>query len=69
MEDDLLHKDRVIFTVGNVYKSEALIQHVKAAHHFKEDKKQELVDHIMEDLEKMHEETEKKRLSDSGTAM
>lgn len=69
MEDDLLHKDRVIFTVGNVYKSEALIQHVKAAHHFKEDKKQELVDHIMEDLEKMHEETEKKRRSDSGTAM
>jgi len=54
MEDDLLHKDKVIFTASSVYKSEELIQHVKAAHQFKEDKKQELVDHIMDDLEAMH---------------
>ncbi len=64
MEDDLLHKDRVIFTASNVYKSEELIQHVKAVHHFKEDKKQELVDHIMDDLEAMHAEAEKQRLAD-----
>ncbi len=67
MEDDLLHKDKVIFTVSKVYKSEELIQHVKAEHHFKEDKKQELVDHVMEDLEMMHIEAEKKRLSDPET--
>jgi glycerol-3-phosphate O-acyltransferase len=68
MEDDLLHKDRVVFTVGEAYKSQDLIQHVKADHHFKEDKKQELVDHVMEDLEKMHEDAEERRLADSGGA-
>jgi glycerol-3-phosphate O-acyltransferase len=64
MEDDLLHKDKVIFTASTAYKSEDLIQHVKASHHFKEDKKQELVDHIMADLEKMHSDVEKKRLTE-----
>ncbi|MDD3980751.1 MAG: 1-acyl-sn-glycerol-3-phosphate acyltransferase [Spirochaetia bacterium] len=66
MEDDLLHKDKVIFTASSVYKSEELIQHVKAAHQFKEDKKQELVDHIMDDLEAMHAVAEEKRLADPG---
>ncbi len=61
MEDDMLHKDRVLFTISPVSKSESLIAHVKSAHHFKEDKKQELVDHVMEELEKMHAEAEASR--------
>jgi hypothetical protein len=63
MEDDLLHKDKIIFTAGPVQQSEALLAHVKEEHHFREDKKQELVDHMMEELEAMHQEAEKKRLA------
>lgn len=62
MEDDLLHEDKVIYTVGPVQQSEALLEHIKEEHHFRDDKKQELVDHLMEELEEMHVEAEKKRL-------
>jgi hypothetical protein len=62
MEEDLLHKDKVIFTIGPIQSSEALIAHVKEEHRFREDKKQEIVDHVMEELNSMHEEAEKKRL-------
>lgn len=62
MEDDLLHMDKVVFTAGSVHRSEALIAHIKEEHHFKEDKKQELVDHLMDALETMHTEAEKRRL-------
>ncbi|HWR11540.1 MAG TPA: 1-acyl-sn-glycerol-3-phosphate acyltransferase [Rectinemataceae bacterium] len=61
MEDDMLHTDKVVYTVGPVQKSEDLIAHVKNEHHFRDDKKQELVDHLMEDLEMMHVAGEKKR--------
>lgn len=61
MEDDLLDKDKVIYTVGAVQRDEDFLSHIKAEHHFREDKKQETVDHIMDDLEAMHEEAEKKR--------
>ncbi len=62
MEDDMLHTDKVVYTVGAVQKSEDLMAHVKNEHHFRDDKKQELVDHLMEDLEIMHVAAEKKRL-------
>jgi len=62
MEDDMLHTDKVVYTIGAVQKSEDLMAHVKNEHHFRDDKKQELVDHLMEDLEIMHVAAEKKRL-------
>ena len=60
MEDDLLHKDRVVYTAGRIQRSDDLIAHIKEEHHFREDKKQELVDHMMEELDTMHAEAEKK---------
>jgi glycerol-3-phosphate O-acyltransferase len=63
MEEDLLHPDRVIFKAGKVQRCEDLLRHIKEEHRFREDKKQELVDHIMEGLEKMHDEVEADRLS------
>ncbi|MFA6365804.1 MAG: 1-acyl-sn-glycerol-3-phosphate acyltransferase [Candidatus Hydrogenedentales bacterium] len=62
MEDDMLHTDKVVYTVGAVQKSEDLMAHVKNEHHFRDDKKQELVDHLMEDLDIMHVAAEKRRL-------
>lgn len=62
MEEDLLHKDKVVFTVGEVQDSDAFIAHIKEEHQSREDKKQEMVDHLMEDLEAMHENAERKRL-------
>lgn len=65
MEDDLLHKDKVVYTAGPVQQSENLIAHIKEEHHFRDDKKQELVDHIMEELEAMHLAAEEKRSAQS----
>ncbi|MCX7027269.1 MAG: 1-acyl-sn-glycerol-3-phosphate acyltransferase [Spirochaetes bacterium] len=62
MEEDLLNADKVIFTAGQVYPCERLLGHIKEEHHFRDDKKQELVDHIMEGLERMHNEVETGRL-------
>ena len=61
MEDDLLTPDTLVYTFGPVRKCADLLAHVKEEHHFREDKKQEIVDHIMEELEMMHIEAEKKR--------
>ncbi|PKL06264.1 MAG: glycerol-3-phosphate acyltransferase [Spirochaetae bacterium HGW-Spirochaetae-9] len=61
MEDDLLENDKVVFTVSPVQKSEDFLKHIDAEHHFRDDKKQEIVDHLMEDLEIMHIAAEKKR--------
>lgn len=62
MEDDILHPDKLIFTAGKPARCEDLLRHIKEEHHFREDKKQELVDHIMEGLERMHDEAEADRL-------
>ena len=62
MEEDLLHDDKVIFKVGQMQSCADLLRHIKEEHHFREDKKQELVDHIMEGLERMHDEVEASRL-------
>jgi len=61
MEEDLLHEDKVVYTVSPVQKSETFLKHIDAEHHFRDDKKQEIVDHLMEDLEIMHVAAEKKR--------
>ncbi|MFZ3111033.1 MAG: 1-acyl-sn-glycerol-3-phosphate acyltransferase [Rectinemataceae bacterium] len=61
MEDDILHEDSVIFTVSPVQRSEVFLKHIDNEHHFRDDKKQEIVDHLMEDLESMHVAAEKKR--------
>lgn len=61
MEEDLLHQDKVVFTASPVRQGKAYIEKIHETHHFKEDKKQELVDHLMAELESMHEEAEKKR--------
>jgi glycerol-3-phosphate O-acyltransferase len=61
MEDDLLTPDTLVYTFGPVRKCLDLLAHVKEEHQFREDKKQEIVDHIMEELEMMHVEAEKKR--------
>ncbi len=61
MEDDILHSDTLLFTFGPVQKCSDLLAHVKEEHHFREDKKQETVDHIMEELDRMHAQAEGKR--------
>jgi glycerol-3-phosphate O-acyltransferase len=62
MEDDILHSDTVVYSFGSVQKCSDLLAHVKEDHHFREDKKQETVDHIMEELEKMHAKAEERRV-------
>jgi glycerol-3-phosphate O-acyltransferase len=65
MEDDILHSDSVVYSFGPVRKCSNLLAHVKEEHHFREDKKQETVDHIMEELEKMHARAEENRVRPS----
>ncbi|HEY9055509.1 MAG TPA: 1-acyl-sn-glycerol-3-phosphate acyltransferase [Rectinemataceae bacterium] len=61
MEEDLLHSDRLVYTASAPQKSADLLRHIKEEHHHREDKKQELVDHIMEELDRMHSEVEAER--------
>jgi glycerol-3-phosphate O-acyltransferase len=63
MEDDLICEDRVIYTVGPVIDCAAFRERVKHEHRFREDKKQAIVDEIMAQLDRLHEATEKERLS------
>jgi glycerol-3-phosphate O-acyltransferase len=63
MEDDLLHKDKLVYTVSPIIDSEKFLAEIKEEHHFRDDKKQEIVDHLMKKLETMHEEVERDRLS------
>jgi glycerol-3-phosphate O-acyltransferase len=63
MEEDLLNADKVVYTAGKVQRSEYFLERIKEDHHFRDDKKQEMVDEVMAELEAMHAEAEKKRLS------
>lgn len=63
MEEDLLHHDKVVLTVSPIFDSKEFLAGIKLDHHFRDDKKQEIVDHLMGILEKMHEDAEKYRLS------
>jgi len=62
MEEDLLHPDKVVMTVSPVYDSKEFLAGIKLDHHFRDDKKQEIVDHLMGILEKMHNDVEKDRI-------
>lgn len=61
MDEDLLHSDTLVFTISGIRETKPLLTHVKEEHHFREDKKQELVDHVMEELDEMHEKAEATR--------
>lgn len=63
MEDDLVCEDRVVYTAGPVIDCASFREHVKKVHHFREDKKQAMVDEIMAQLERLHETAEKDRLA------
>ncbi len=63
MMEDLVCEDRVIYTVSPVIDCPAFREQVKHEHRFREDKKQAIVDEIMAQLERLHEATEKDRLS------
>lgn len=58
MSEDILQKDRVIFNVSPVHDSKEFLASVKYDLHFGDDKKQALVDTIMDMLDAMHKETE-----------
>ncbi len=63
MMEDLICQDRVQYTVGPVLDCAEFRTRVKHEHHFREDKKQAVVDEIMAQLERMHEASEKDRLA------
>ncbi len=63
MEDDLVCEDRVVYTASSVIDSASFREHVKRVHHFREDKKQAMVDEIMAQLERLHDTAEKDRLA------
>lgn len=58
MEDDILQKDKVIFNISPVHDSKKFLESVKYDLHFGDDKKQAIVDTVMDLLESMHVETE-----------
>jgi len=63
MEDDLICEDRVVYTASPVIDCTTFREQVKHEHRFREDKKQAVADEIMAQLERLHEATEKNRLS------
>jgi hypothetical protein len=58
MEEDILQKDRVIYKVSPVHDSKEFLASVKYDLHFGDDKKQAIVDTVMDLLDAMHKETE-----------
>jgi hypothetical protein len=63
MEDDLVCEDRVIYSVSPVLDCGDFREGIKHEHHMGEDKKQAIVDEVMNQLDRLHEATEKDRLS------
>ncbi len=64
MEDDLICQDRVVYTAGPVLDCSDFREAVKHEHRFRDDKKQAIVDEIMNQLDRIHEAAEKNRLAD-----
>lgn len=62
MEEDLVCQDRVVYDVSPVMDCEDFRDRMKKEHKHREDKKQAVVDGLMDLLERMHEEVEKTRL-------
>lgn len=59
MKEDLLYKDKVIFDVSPPMSCPDFRERVKHTSHFGEDKKQAIVDALMDSLNAMHEAVEK----------
>jgi hypothetical protein len=58
MQEDLIVPDRLVYTVSDIMDCSEFRENVKKSHHhFGEDKKQAIVDALMQRLEEMHEET------------
>jgi len=64
MEDDILQKDRVIYNISPVHDNREFLNSVRYDLRFFEDKKQAIVDTIMDLLEDMHYEVENRRFID-----
>jgi glycerol-3-phosphate O-acyltransferase len=64
MVDDLICQDRVIYTAGPILDCSDFREAVKHEHRFRDDKKQAIVDEIMNQLDRIHEAAEKNRLMD-----
>ena len=62
MEEDLICQDRVIYGVTPVIDCADFREHMKKEHKHREDKKQAIVDGLMDILDRMHDEVEKGRL-------
>ncbi len=61
MQDDQIHPDTVIYDASPVLDCDEFRESVKHTTHFKDDKKQAIVDEVMRRLEAMHEAVEKDR--------
>ena len=62
MEEDMLSKDILLYTVGPMRDCDEYRAQVKEESHASgEDKKQILVDHLMQELEEMHNKAETQR--------
>lgn len=59
MHEDLVCKDKVVFTAGAPLSCEEFRDRAKQHKHFRDDKKQVIVDALMAGLETMHEEAER----------
>ena len=64
MEDDILQRDRIIYNVSPVHDNKEFLNSVRYDLRFLEDKKQAIVDTVMDLLEDMHYEVENRRFSD-----
>lgn len=62
MTEDTLHHDKLVYTVGPVHDAKEFVQKMKHEHRFMDDKKQAMVDHLMAELDGMHEAVEETRL-------
>ncbi len=62
MTEDTLHHDKLVYTVGPIHNAADFVQKMKHEHRFMDDKKQAMVDHVMAELEGMHEAVEETRL-------
>lgn len=63
MHEDLICPDKLVFKISEPIVCEEFREKIKHELHFRDDKKQAVVDAIMERLEAMHEEVEKIRLA------
>jgi glycerol-3-phosphate O-acyltransferase len=62
MDEDLATEDLVMYTVSNVYSCKEYRTHIIHDEKHIKDQKQHVIDHIMNELEGMHKEAEKKRI-------